>query len=460
MTEDTTPLSPVPDGAAYVSPLTRFVYRDMPRGWALAQACVLKDGTQVLAVQRGLSRQQRREAVRRALARIQAPRRAAFILYGADLARRAAQPVQRGAHLVQQIPGAVRGAASGPALITGALAVGAIGVASGAAVIPGIMDRPAYTGPYVNSPQWHEQHPVYASLPATPLAYLGVYEPTSPGSYAGIEAFAQTCGRQPNLVLYYSGWNEPFQTGFADAAAAHGAIPVVQINPETGIAPYPGSAHAEMPGGAAAGISLAALAAGDYDTYLIEYADQVASFGRPVVLSFAPEVNGNWYPWSAQPAQDYRAAWRHIVDIFRRQGADNVTWMWTVNRLSANASAGLQQWWPGESYVTWVGVDGYYRHPQDNWAGVFGPVVAAVRSFTQAPVLVAETAIGQKGTKPPQMEDMEANIRAEGDLGLVWFDENKGRLAYRLEGDAPAIAMFQRLTRPWQLEHQHKRVAA
>ena len=25
------------------------------------------------------------------------------------------------------------------------------------------------------------------------------------------------------------------------------------------------------------------------------------------------------------------AAWRHIVTVFRQQGADNVTWLWTVN---------------------------------------------------------------------------------------------------------------------------------
>jgi hypothetical protein len=32
--------------------------------------------------------------------------------------------------------------------------------------------------------------------------YLGVYEPDAPGSYNGIDQFAQAIGRQPNLVSY------------------------------------------------------------------------------------------------------------------------------------------------------------------------------------------------------------------------------------------------------------------
>ena len=36
---------------------------------------------------------------------------------------------------------------------------------------------------------------------------------------------------RPNLVLYYSGWYEPFSGSFARAAAKNGAVPLVQINP-------------------------------------------------------------------------------------------------------------------------------------------------------------------------------------------------------------------------------------
>lgn len=35
------------------------------------------------------------------------------------------------------------------------------------------------------------------------------------------------------LAVYYSGWGEPFRTGFATAAAKTGGAPLVQIEPGT-----------------------------------------------------------------------------------------------------------------------------------------------------------------------------------------------------------------------------------
>ena len=53
------------------------------------------------------------------------------------------------------------------------------------------------------------------------------------------------------------------------------------------------------------------------------------------------------------------AAWRHIVTLFRAEGADNVTWLWTINR-DTHGTGPIGKWWPGKAYVTWVGIDGYY----------------------------------------------------------------------------------------------------
>ena len=62
------------------------------------------------------------------------------------------------------------------------------------------------------------------------VRYLGVYEPDAPGSYAGMDQFAQAIGRQPNIALYYNVWLKPFQVGFAAWAAKHGAVTLVQID--------------------------------------------------------------------------------------------------------------------------------------------------------------------------------------------------------------------------------------
>ena len=263
------------------------------------------------------------------------------------------------------------------------------------------------------------------------IKYLGVYEPGAPNSYTGIEQFGHAVGRQPNLVSYYSGWNEAFQEAFAQTAAGHGATTIVQIDPTN--------------------ISLARIAAGGYDSYLTSYADEVAGFRRQVIISFGHEMNGDWETWGYHntPPKTFIAAWQHIVMLFRQQGADNVIWLWQVNSLGGSQTGPPGDWWPGSQYVTWVGISGYYYVPGDTFDNVFNPVVTAVRQFTHDPVLIAETAVGPPAGQTRGIADLFVGIRIQHDIGLVWFDKDSPGGLYngedwRLEGNRSALAAFRR----------------
>lgn len=275
---------------------------------------------------------------------------------------------------------------------------------------------------------WHRAHPVHTPpLPTRPFAYLGAYEATSPGSYSGMRKFASATTTHPDLALYYSGWGEPFLAGFARDAHANGAIPFVQIDPVRA--------------------SLAKIAAGRYDAYLENYADQVADYGHPVIISFGHEMNGSWYSWGythVAPAV-FVAAWRHIVSVFRLQGADNVTWLWTVNR-NGSTTGPVSLWWPGAAYVTWVGIDGYYVAPADVFTNTFDPTIVSIRQFTDDPILIAETAVAPGKGQAAGIRDLFGAIRDQGYLGLVWFDAAQNgspfRQDWRIEDNAAALAAF------------------
>jgi hypothetical protein len=245
-----------------------------------------------------------------------------------------------------------------------------------------------------------------AGLPATPGSYLGVYSPASPASYAGVTSFAMATGVRPKLVVYYSGWSEPFQAGFAATAARHGSVPMVQIDPT--------------------GVSMSAIASGRYDAYLDTYARAVRAYHHPVVLSFGHEMNAPWYSWGyvhTSPAA-FVSAWRHVVTVFRRLGAGNVTWLWTVNVIQSRDGRTLRPapWWPGRSYVTWVGVDGYYLKPSWQFTAIFGPTIVALRELTRDPILIAETSATHAAGQPGKIADLFAGIHAYGLLGFVWFN--------------------------------------
>ncbi len=270
---------------------------------------------------------------------------------------------------------------------------------------------------------------VHAWLPSTGFSYLGVYEgsDTSAGQYAQVDQFAQAVGWQPNIVMYFSSWGEPFSIPFAQTALQHGATLLVDLDPTSA--------------------SCAAIAAGRQDAFLQSYARSVKAFGSPVIISFGHEMNGTWYPWgwTNTPPAAFVQAWRHVVDVFRQAGADNVTWLWTINAVSSYEGP-ITDYWPGASYVTWVGVDAYYYDPGDDFSGVFGSSLAAIRQVTSKPILIAETAIGQVTGQAAAIPGLFAGVSRAGLIGFVWYDQAQDDGIYhqdwQLEGHPQAIAAF------------------
>lgn len=273
--------------------------------------------------------------------------------------------------------------------------------------------------------------PVHSSLPHASGSYLGVFEPGSPPSYQPVEAFAAAAGKEPNLIGYYSGWAESFDTSFAKMVYRHGLIPFVQIDPSFA--------------------SVAAIAAGDYDGYLRLYADTVRDFGHQVVIGFGHEMNGTWYSWgyTRTAASTFVAAWQHIVNVFRNEGADNVTWLWTI-QADEHGTGPINSWWPGANYVNWVGIDGYYYHPSDTFNSVFVKTIKQVKEFTSKPILLSETAVTPSADQHTNQFDNIANLfqgmSQYKTLGLVWFDVDQSGSTihqdWRIEGNALAQAAF------------------
>jgi hypothetical protein len=271
--------------------------------------------------------------------------------------------------------------------------------------------------------------PAHATLRAQPAAYLGVFTQGAPSvGFDPIADFAQAAGRTPNLAGYFSGWAEPFDTSYADTLHRHGITPLVQIDPTDA--------------------SISAIASGVYDDdYLRPFADAVRDFRHPVVIGFGQEMNATGYPWGygRVPAATFIAAWRHLVTLFRQQGARNVTWMWTL-QADSTGTGPVKSWWPGASYVTWVGIDGFYYRPSDTFNKVFGSTIDQVRQFTRDPVLLAETAVGPQAGQLPAILNLFAGMSTYKTLGLVWFDVAQHDGIYhqdwQLEGDQPAQESF------------------
>ncbi|MDD5593221.1 MAG: glycosyl hydrolase [Candidatus Margulisbacteria bacterium] len=96
-------------------------------------------------------------------------------------------------------------------------------------------------------------------------------------------------------------------------------------------------------------LSLSDIVSGQYVKELEAFAGGTKNFGRPLFLSLAHErKNGN--------PELYKRAFQYLHDLFDRQGACNVTWVW-----NPDDSPAAKQFYPGDKYVDWIAVDGFNR---------------------------------------------------------------------------------------------------
>lgn len=111
---------------------------------------------------------------------------------------------------------------------------------------------------------------------------------------------------------------------------------------------------------------------GGYDSALHQQARNFAELEAPVFLTFDHEADASKRYNQRGTPQEFVRAWRHIVDIYRANGADNVIWVWNVTGWAPNF-ARLPSLWPGNDYVDWISWEAYNMtdcelHP--NWRHV------------------------------------------------------------------------------------------
>jgi hypothetical protein len=293
---------------------------------------------------------------------------------------------------------------------------------------------PAGQGPRGDAagPQQGRSQPPPVPFDVRPLLqpqrkYLGAAIDGAPRSLAPVQQFAQSIGKQPNLLEFYVGWGGQFDAQGVRNARAAGALPLMVWEP---FAP-----------------SVKAIADGATDGYARSFATAVRTLNLPVAISFGHEMNGHWYPWGTRETDpgDFVRAWRRVHDLFLDVGATNVIWVWSPNVVNPVPRVALQPLYPGDAYVDWIGVVGYYTDSgASSFPTLFGPTTAALRRFTRKPILIAETAAQPGPRKSRDVADLFSGVAASPDVvGFVWFDIVK-RADWRVASDPAALAAFRR----------------
>ena len=293
---------------------------------------------------------------------------------------------------------------------------------------------------------------------------LGIYQPQADTSGANIDRYSSEAGRKPAFAWLPMTWQQrdgsyrQFAPRMLDEFRTRGIMPGLTWNPSKGpIEAY----HDRQVAINQPDCSWQAIGSGRHDKYLTQFAKDAAAYHHPFVLRILHEMDGTWYPWgysvngNTNPAE-YVTAYRHIVDLFRKEEAANVQFVWCPCVLNPGGirkyGAMLKQAYPGDDYVDWVALDGYSSSRND-WKSlqeVFQPSYDFITGFSARPMILWELGAMENPADPMG----RANWIKQGFLTVipkqfpkvmvvVWFNakDGSGRV-FSLQTSPNAVAAW------------------
>ena len=138
-------------------------------------------------------------------------------------------------------------------------------------------------------------------------------------------------------------------------------------------------------------------------------------------MRFAHEINGAFFHWGLKnsgkgavcddDADDYKAGWRRIVNIFDQVGATKVKFVWTIAKSTCPRSSctnPYKDFYPGNAYVDYVGFSNFNwgsYNSSSKWVSMLdgvSDVMVFFRKFTSKPAIIAENASNTAGGNKPK----------------------------------------------------------
>ena len=190
-------------------------------------------------------------------------------------------------------------------------------------------------------------------------------------SRRGIDEFADAAGRRPVVASFVQHWFKglEFPRERILTIWRAGALPYVRMHAHSGSPFGEGNPPEEYPGI----YSLQNIIDGRFDVALRKWADAARDSNIPIVMEYGDEENADWGPWGGiwngagemagygdptfpDGPERFRDAFRHMVTLFREEGATNVTWVFHMVQWSQpnHPWESFANYYPGREFVDWL----------------------------------------------------------------------------------------------------------
>jgi hypothetical protein len=183
---------------------------------------------------------------------------------------------------------------------------------------------------------------------------------------------------------------------------------------------------------------------------IVRWAQTIKARGGRQMLSYHHEAEASGSNRYGTPAE-FGAAFRHVVSIFRAQGATNVEWVWQPTafafRVKPSDRRYYMNWYPGDAYVDNVGFDGYNAgtcYGRNEWSSIASftdPVLAFVRAHHKTASL-QEFAAPQDPRRAAWLQDVHSYLARNKDVLTAAFYFQNGATGSRCSWKLTTSAEF------------------
>jgi len=281
-------------------------------------------------------------------------------------------------------------------------------------------------------------------------------------------------GWRPDWITFSNNWyrSRAFPRDTAEWIRGRGAIPYIRLM----LRSDPEEDHAEPL------FTLTAIASGRFDADLKAWARQAARFGTPLLVEYGTEMNGRWFPWNAvwngreTGARKFRDAYRHIIDVMRKQGASNIIWIFHVDDEDDPQAAWnrFEAYYPGNRWIDVVGVSIYsmlgpYETERTDFVRALDAAAARLRRLAPGrPMIVSEFGTDVHNRREPAARWANRALKAmharrwRDLVGFAWWNErweNDDNPAHdtdmRIQASPALAEVFRHYLRPRLREMPH-----
>ena len=204
----------------------------------------------------------------------------------------------------------------------------------------------------------------------------------------------------------------------------------------------------------------------------------------PLLASFTIEMNGYWFPWSgiynggavkdkygdpklADGPERYKDAYRHIIDLFKEEKVEHITWFFIPDTLDPNegwVSFLTESWnnqknyYPGDDYIDWIGTNLYGAADTDyEWTSFSDDLAIKAKGIkeitSKKPIALMEFGVVDNhpnGKKSEWFEDTFNTIHNGDYLNFkaisYWHDDlGGGTSGMKIDSSPESLATFKRL---------------